>query len=190
MQKYKMCFKPFVYLNFKLLTSILFMTYTINGDSQNDGFLKQISGHWRGTMEVSVGPKIVQTVPMQLRILPTDTLGVYTYRIIYGLDTVAGDRPYLIRTVNEEKGQYVIDELNSIKIESYRQGNTLTSAYEVEGNLIFDILELRQDEMIWSLMSGKIEPISTTGNTTYLGEKIPTVRTYPIGVLQRAVLRR
>jgi hypothetical protein len=190
MQKYKMCSKSSVQFNFKLITCILVMSYSIQCISQTDSFLKQISGSWRGNMEISVGPRLVQTVPMQLRILPTDTIGVYTYRIIYGLDTVAGDRPYLIRTVNEEKGYYIIDEQNSIKIESYRQGNSLTSAYEVEGNLIFDILELRQDELIWSLMSGKGDPVSSTGDTTYKGEKIPIVKTYPIGVLQRAVLKR
>jgi len=60
----------------------------------------------------------------------------------------------------------------------------------VEGNLIYDLLEKRGDTLYWRLFSGKSEAISNTGNTKQGDEIIPSVKTYPIGILQSAELRR
>jgi len=46
------------------------------------------------------------------------------------------------------------------------------------------------DEMIFEVISGKDTPISITGSKEVDGEEIPEVKTYPIGVMQRAMLYR
>ena len=147
-------------------------------------------GKWKGDMQIYAGPILTQTLPMQLHIMPTDSSNTFTYRIIYGQDTVAGDRPYLIKVIDAKKGRYLIDEQNSIKIEAFLLGNQLTSCFEVQGNMIFDILEKRGDTLYWRLISGGMKTISTTGNTTYNNEVIPAVNTYPMRILQSAELKR
>lgn len=146
-------------------------------------------GRWYGEMEIYASGVLQQKIPMQLHILPTDSSSTYTYRIIYGTDTLAGDRPYLIKKVNAHKGWYVVDEQNSIKIESYLFGNILTSVYEVQGSFIFDILEKRGDTLYWRLFSGSNKEVSTTGDTKQGEGLIPAVKSYPVKVLQAAELK-
>ena len=46
------------------------------------------------------------------------------------------------------------------------------------------------DTLVFEIVTGKETPISTTGNTKQGEEDIPEVKTYPIGVYQRAVLHK
>ncbi len=172
-----------------LIVSLLFRFSSISAQTTFE-FPESWQGKWKGEMEIFAGGKLAQKLPMQLHILPTDSAGIFTYRIVYGTDTLAGDRPYLIRAIDKAKGKFVIDEQNSIKIEAYLLGNSLTSAYEVEGNFIFDILEKRGDTLFWRLFSSKTLATSITGDKMQGEEKIPPVKAFPIGVLQQAELKR
>lgn len=184
-----------LFFRFKALYSLLCFTCMMMFEivmcsSQNPSkFPNGWQGKWKGEMEIYSEGVFRQKIPMQLHILPTDSAKVFTYRIIYGTDTVAGDRPYLIRQTDQSKGWYTIDEQNSIRIESYFFGNTFTSVYEVQGNFIFDILEKRGDTLYWRLFSGSNQAVSTTGGTRQGEESIPPVKAYPVRVLQQAELR-
>ncbi len=148
-------------------------------------------GEWKGMLDIFNTSGKVQSVPMELHILPRDTAaGVYTWTLIYGEDKAAGKRDYLLRTVDASKGLYKIDEQNTIAMESYLLGDKFYSCFEVGGTLLFSSNELRDGVMISEIVSGKMEPVSITGGKEHEGEEIPPVRTFPMGTMQRGVLRK
>ena len=147
-------------------------------------------GYWEGDLEIFKENKVVQTIPMALELMEIDTSENFTWAIIYGEDKEAGRRPYEMEVVDAEKGYFLVDEKNTIKLESYLFQNKLLCWYEVMGNQILSIQEKHGDEMTFEIIFGSTEPVSITGNQTFEGEDIPEVKTFPIGGYQRAVLRK
>lgn len=148
-------------------------------------------GTWTGDLNIWKGSTIVQTIPMQTIIAPTDKPEEYQWMTTFG-DKAATEKPYLLKVIDREKGLYVIDEQNSIIIESYLFDNKLVSWYTVMGSLIQATFEKRGAEIIFEILAGREEPISITGGEKIEGEEeaIPEVKTMPFNVMQRAVLRR
>ncbi len=147
-------------------------------------------GNWEGDLNIFKDNKIVQTIPMELEMLEIDTSNNFIWAIIYGEDKIKGRRAYELEILNAEKGQYRVDENNSIKLETYLFQNKLLSWYEVAGSKILCIYEKQGDQMIFEIIFGSAEPVSITGDQKVDGEDIPAVRTFPIGGYQRAVLTK
>ena len=147
-------------------------------------------GYWEGNLDIFKENKIVQTIPMVLELLEIDSSENFTWAIIYGEDKEAGRRPYELAVLDAEKGQFLLDEKNSIKLEAYLFENKLMSWYEVMGSRILSVQEKRGDQMIFEIIFGNIEPVSVTGDQKFDGEDIPAVKTFPMGGYQRAVLRK
>ncbi len=154
-----------------------------------DSFPFSWFGTWVGTLEIT-SARGSQRVPMELNIAPTDSVGVYDWAIIYGEDRKKGLRAYQLRTLNAAKGLYQVDERNSIKMESYLLKDKLFCAYTVEGNSMVVTEEKRGDEIWFEIIFWKEKPISETGGEQIKGEAIPKVRTFPVVVSQRAILKR
>lgn len=147
-------------------------------------------GNWEGTLEIFKDNKVVQKVPMELELLSIDTSDNFIWAIIYGEDKVAGRRAYELEIVDSEKGHFLLDEKNTIKIESYFYGNKLMSWYDVMGNQIVSILEKEGDQMTFEIIFGSSTPVSTTGDQKFGGEDIPAVKTFPINGYQKAILTK
>jgi hypothetical protein len=127
---------------------------------------------------------------MELVMASTDTVGVYKWYIIYGTDREKGLRPYLLRTIDAAKGHYQCDELNSIKMDSYLLGNKLFCNFIVEGNLLISVYEKDGENMKFEIIFGKEKPVSETGGEIVKGDTIPKVRTLPVLINQKAVLKK
>jgi hypothetical protein len=147
-------------------------------------------GLWEGNLEIYNAKGLSQSLPMQLDLGETENEGVFKWNIIYGADREKGLRPYLLRTLDASKGLYQNDEVNTIKMEAYYIGSKLFSTFSVQGNLLTSIQEKRGDEMLWEIIFGKEAPVSTTGNQIVKGDTIPAVKTMPVFINQRAVLKR
>jgi len=146
-------------------------------------------GVWVGNLEIFNNQGLTQTLPMELHILPIENSDRYTWTIFYGKDKVAGKRDYEIVPTDTLKGIYSIDEKNSIAMEGYLLGGKYFQRFEVMGNLLLTATEkVSETEIIWEIISGKLEAVSSTGKQEIEGEEIPEVRTYPVSVLQRARL--
>jgi hypothetical protein len=161
--------------------------------TRNDTFPKSWFGRWKGSLEIYNAKGLAQTVPMMLIMDKTDTAGVYKWHIQYGADTTKGLRPYLLRTIDATKGLYVCDELNSIQMESYLLGNRLFCSFNVMGNVLLSTYEKQGDNMLFEIVMWKENPVSVTGNTKAISpetEDVPPVKSYPVIVHQRAVLKR
>lgn len=155
-----------------------------------DSFPSSWLGNWSGELNIFKENKIVQTIPMELEMLEIDKSNNFVWAIIYGEDKVKGRRAYELETLDAKKGLFLVDEKNSIKLESYLFENKLLSWYEVMGNQILCIYEKKEDKMIFEIVFGSAKPVSITGDQVVNGDSIPAVKTFPIGGYQRAVLTR
>ena len=174
---------------------------SLNGSGQNfatannpliksDSFPEAWLGNWEGELHIYRENKLMQSIPMELEILPIDTSDNFVWAIIYGPDKEAGRRSYELEITDSEKGFYRIDEKNSIKLESYLFGNKFYSQFSVMNSQITCTYEKAGEEIHFEIISGSVEPVSITGGETIEGEEIPEVKTYPVSVVQRAVLHR
>ena len=158
--------------------------------TQDSFFPASWKGIWKGTLEIYSGLTKTTELTMELHILPMDSSDNYTWNIIYGEDKKEGLRSYELVTIDKEKGFYLIDEKNSIKIETYLVANKFTSVFEVSGSLIIVTVQKEGDHLIYEIIGGKSKPVSVTGDTIFNGEEIPIVKTFPINNIQRAILTR
>ena len=177
-------------------TGLLFLFFLPILPAQNIGFQADPlnfpaswQGEWAGELEIFNASGKVQSVPMELHILPIDTSENYTWTIIYGEDKATGKRPYELQTIDESKGLYVIDEKNTIALEAYLLNGKLYSRFEVMGSLLLSTQEKVGDQLLFEIISGSMEPASTTGGEKWNGEDIPEVNAFPIRVQQKAVLK-
>jgi hypothetical protein len=155
-----------------------------------DSFPFSWFGTWEGTLDIYNSKGLSQSIPMSLEMGPTDTIGLYKWHIIYGSDREKGLRPYYLKTIDAAKGIYQNDEMNSIKMEAYLLGGKLFCTFSVEGNLLTSMQEKVGDTMHWEIVFGKEKEISITGNQVVKGDTISTVKTMPVIISQRAVLKR
>ncbi len=148
------------------------------------------SGQWTGDLEIYSGTGLLQKVPMALNIQPTDSSSVYTWELIYGSGDKQSVRPYKLMVVDREKGQYLIDENNSIILQGYLLGGKFYNRFKVGDNLLLTTTELLGDNLIFEVISGKSDAIKTTGGQVVDGEEVPPVDGYEIMVRQKAVLKK
>ena len=146
-------------------------------------------GTWEGDLNIYKGAVKVQSIPMEMKIVAADSLGNLSWSTKYKTQESI-EKPYTLKMVDEEKGWYLLDENNSIRIETYRFDNKLVSWYEVQGTIIQAAYEYRNEQLIFEILAGKSEPASITGGTEIDGEEIPEVKTWPLNLMQRAVLQR
>jgi hypothetical protein len=148
-------------------------------------------GDWEGQLNIYGARGVVQSVPMRIEIHALDSTGIrYSYGLMYG-SKEKDWRPYEMILLDKAKGLWQLDEKNSIVIETYQRGPQLISHFVVQGAQIISLHELNlQGEMIFEIISGREQAVSTTGNTKQGEEDIPEVKTFPIGVFQRAILKK
>jgi len=152
----------------------------------NIDFPKDWSGKWRGSLKVYSGLGLQYTIKMEVHLLPQEDSKNYDYTIIYDSPERFDKRLYELVVVDPSQGLFLVDEKNSILIESYFIGGKWFQRFEVAENMLNCSLEQVGDQLIWEITSGKTPPISVTGDTSL--EDILEVKTYPVGVYQRAVL--
>jgi hypothetical protein len=155
-----------------------------------DSFPFSWFGVWEGTLNIYSAKGLSQSIPMSLELAATDTTGYYKWHIIYGADRAKGLRPYYLETIDASKGLYRNDEKNSIKMEAYLLGGKLFSNFSVEGNLLTSMQEKVGDTMLWEIVFGKEKEVSITGNQVVKGDTISAVKTMPVIISQRAVLKK
>ncbi len=163
---------------------------TLDQQTDSVGFPETWVGDWIGALSIYNAKGLAQEIPMELQIHRTDSVDRFTWKIIYGEDKVAGARNYELVVKDREKGEYVVDELNSIALECYLIDNKLFSWYVVQDNLILVTNEVNGEEMQFEVIAGSQIPVSTTGGTSVEDEEIPEVDTYPVNAFQRARLMR
>lgn len=157
--------------------------------AQND-FPDSWQGSWKGRLEIYSAKGKVNEIPMEMEIKKIEGTRKYTWIIYYGEDRVAGKRDYELIVVDASKGHYRIDEKNSILIDAYLIGDRLVEWFEVEKTQIMAQTMIKGDELIWELFAASAEPVSKTGGQKINEEEIPSVSSYGVSSIQRAILKR
>jgi hypothetical protein len=145
-------------------------------------------GEYKGELEIWSGRGKIQSLPMELIIAPTDTLGLYRWVIIYHQNGTPMPRDYRLKTIDASKGEYLTDEQNSIYMHAYLMGNKMYERFMVMGNDLMATHELLPGGMIQTeIIVSSSDSLSVTGGTS---EDVPPVYDYRIMATQRALLKR
>lgn len=180
----------FTFFVFLLIAAISQPSSSLNAQGDTLGFPHTWQGIWQGELNIYQASGATQSIPMELHILPLENSDRFSWAIIYGEDKEAGKRPYELMVVDAEKGHYAIDEKNSIILDSYLIHDTFISRFEVQNNLLSTKVRKEGDRLIFEIAAGKGTSIRNSGGLTVKKEVIPEVQSFPIGVIQRAVLSR
>lgn len=158
----------------------------VDSETIIEEFPKTWEGKWEGRLKIFNAKGLAQEIYMGLEILPIDTSENHTWTIIYGEGDDQQIRAYELITKDAAIGHYLIDEKNSIILDDYLLGNTLYSRFDVMGSLLTAVYRKEGDKIIFDIIAGSAEPISTTGGE----DDIPEVNSFKITNAQRAVLTR
>jgi hypothetical protein len=138
-------------------------------------------GTWKGTLRI-LYPSSVQELPMTLEIAKTSTPDRYSWKITYGESPKTIEKNYFIYAKDIEKGQWILDEDNSILLDVYLTDNTMYTLFEVKGSLLNSIFTLDGNNLMFEVLSSK----SDTPNISGKGDD--EVKSYPVFVIQKAKL--
>lgn len=143
-------------------------------------------GTWEGTLTIDSQEGDRQEVPMELIIAPRNKKeGIYRWQITYRTEYHEDVRDYELRTVNKGKGEYIIDERNSIEIVSQFWNNALYSVYQVHGNLLYASYTLKDGVLYFDITACRDKGAVVSG-----GEELPSVKAFRVVSLHHAELKR
>lgn len=144
-------------------------------------------GHWEGELSWYAGnSNSPKKVKMQLKIQPADTLGHYTWQLIYG-EQSEDNRPYILKPVDAAKGHWVIDERNGIALDQFWAGPVFSGAFSIQGSTIVNNYRLEKDRLIVEFFSLQTKAVRQSGNGT---PESPQVDSYAVRSYQKATLKR
>lgn len=153
-------------------------------------FPEHWQGHWKGTMQLTYSNGKTSTVNNELIIkditTSQDSLPRYQWTIIYGEGEQRQERIYELLCLDKDKGQYLIDEKNSILLPAFFADQTLMSSFEVMGNYIVSTYRLEGDYLYFENISTNTKQSKVSGGQ---GD-IPAVTSYLIANFQRAKLEK
>lgn len=162
----------------------------VSANPETSKFPDDWMGYWKGELKIYKENELVRSLPMALDLSITDTVGYYTWAIIYGQDAIAGRRDYFLNTVNANIGHYQIDEQNSIILDCYLFDNQLISNFEVGNSKLQSKYTLDGSEMIFEISVSSVLPVAETGNQVIKGDTIPNVKSFAVTTVQKAILHR
>lgn len=155
---------------------------------ENINFPEDWTGRWQGDLMIYSGLGLQDQLKMELIIEPIQSSNNFTFTIVYDDGLELSKREYELIVVDKKQGLFLVDEKNSIMIESYFMGGKWFQRFEVAGSMLICTIEQQGNNLVWEISSGKSEKISTSGDTNIDG--ILEVNTYPFGVYQRSVLTK
>jgi hypothetical protein len=147
--------------------------------SSSAQFPEKWVGTWSGMMHIYKAGKIVDSVAVTHLIKPGERSGDFTWRTEYASVKNPVVKDYVLRIKDAARGLYVIDEGEGLELTSYLMGSRLLSTFEVSGIFLTANYELRGEELIFEVTSGKKDAATGGGVTNY-----------SVNTLQRVVLKR
>ncbi len=157
------------------------------GLGQSLTFPDDWAGDWVGKLYIHNAKGISDSVDMELRLAPMDTSDRWHWTIIYHAkeDEI---REYELVTIDKEKAHYQIDEKNSILLDCYLIGGTLSSRFSVNTSLLLINYTLlpQGDQLKFEIFAGSTKTVETGAEI----EEIESILSYPMNVRQEAILTK
>lgn len=144
-------------------------------------------GKWAGKLNIVNSQGNTNAVNMELHISRHDSTDRWNWTIVYGEGERRQERKYQLLSQKPAKGWYKIDEKNGIILDAFFAQNTLANIFEVENNMLTTLYRREGKHLVFEVfMCVTKSPNLTGGNKP----DVPVVRSYPVRVLQRAVLKK
>lgn len=141
-------------------------------------------GIYKGTLHIT-SSKGNQDLEMEFHLKATEEKEKYQYTIVYIVDGNRQERKYHLLVKDKEKGIFEVDENNGIVLTAQFFNGVLYSMFEVQGNLLTTTERFYEDKMDFEITFANKKQKVVSGGTS---EEIPEVVSYPITVVQRAIL--
>ncbi|MDX2247393.1 MAG: hypothetical protein SF052_11475 [Bacteroidia bacterium] len=155
-------------------------------DTLMNNFPDKWRGEWSGELGIYKPTGKVQSLPMKLRISPSDSAEIWQWALIY--EAAEPDvREYELIVIDREKGHFLIDEKNSVKLDAWLLGNVLSCRFSVDETLLLVNYIFEEDQIRFEIFAGSKTKINLTGEEL---EEVDEIYTYPVTTMQRATLRR
>ncbi|EDP98439.1 hypothetical protein U8527_20785 [Kordia algicida OT-1] len=148
-------------------------------------FPKEYVGTYAGNLNIADASGVLQNVPMELRITPTEDPKKFEYVMSYIVAKKKDERKYTLIVVDPAKGLYDLDENNGVVLRANYMRQTLFSTFEVNNRILNSSVEFKNDGRIFFniIVTEKADPRKTGG------EKL-AVTSYHAVVIQKAALRK
>ncbi len=174
----------------KFLTFLVAFIFTIQvsiaQDDNTSSFPDAYFGIYSGELVIH-SEKGIKYYPMEFHLLPTDSIGAYNYMIVYGKDENRQERKYTLKEIDKSKGNYMLDENNGILLDCKVIGNKMYFLFEVMDSFLTTFVTFNSDHLIFEIVVTNPKTKKTSGGTD---EDTPEVFSYPISVVQKAVLNK
>ena len=137
-------------------------------------------GTWTGTMYIYSLGSLRDSVAVRLTVAQTGQPNAWSWKTEYLSPKQPMVKDYVLRLRDAAKGHYVTDEGGGLELTDYVFGNKLYSVFETQGVMLTSSYELRGNELIFEVTSGRKQPAGNNQEVT----------TFSVNNLQRVVLRR
>ncbi|MEM8889071.1 MAG: hypothetical protein AAGD28_13890 [Bacteroidota bacterium] len=161
------------------ISSLLFFFILSLGLYAQESFPERCEGLWEGTMYISAKGQIRDSVGIIFTVEKMDGEDAWVWRTQYLSEKFPMTKDYILRLHDKENQVYLTDEGDDIVLYDYLFGNKLYSVFETGGFLLTASYELRGEELIFEVTSGKVQE-----------EKVKDISNYTVSNVQRVVLRR
>jgi hypothetical protein len=168
-----------------LFIVIVFLSFSAKAQDDTLNFPEDYLGAYKGDLGIT-NAKGKQSIGMEFHLTATDSVGIYNYVLVYVIDGKPSPRNYTLKTIDKDKGVYILDENNGIIIDAKLIDNALYFMFEVQNSLLTTTLRFKEESMDF-----EITFTNTTSKTVSGGEgesKDYVVTSYPIGGIQKAQL--
>lgn len=161
--------------NFLLLPLVLVLVSLHTAWSQS--FPDRVIGQWTGIMHMYKDGNVRDSVKIRLTVVRGATANTWSWKTEYLSEKMPMTKDYTLKQ-GESSSTYLLDEGGGIVLQDYQFGNKLYSVFETHDVLLTSTYELRGEELVFEVTSGKKIP----GGTEVIN--------FTVQFLQRAVLRR
>ncbi|WP_435354341.1 hypothetical protein [Emticicia sp. SJ17W-69] len=144
-----------------------------------NAFVDACLGTWKGTMYIYSRGTLRDSVSVRLTVAKTEKPNAWTWKTTYLSPKMPMVKDYVLRLKDASKNVYITDEGDGIELVDYLFNNKLYSVFETHNVLLTSSYELRGNELIFEVTSGKKETLTNQ-----------EVINYPVDNLQRVVFRK
>jgi len=169
-----------------LIVFVCTIPFSLAQENSDITFPDTYFGTYIGDLEAHTD-KGINNYPMEFHLLPTDTIGVYNYTIVYGKGEARQERKYTLKEIDKANGNYILDENNGIILDSKVIGNKMYFLFEVMDSFLTTFITFHKDYLVFEIVVSNIKSKKTSGG---MDEDTPEVFSYPISVVQKAVLNK
>jgi len=167
-----------------LIIALLLIQFSFGQEIENESFPESYFGIYKGELQI-YGENATRTFPMEFHLLPSDSTGVYKYMLVYGSGDAIQYRKYALIEKDKEKGIYLLDELNGILLDCKLVDNKMYFLFKVKDSLLTTFVTFKKEELYFEIITTDVKKKNSSGGQN---EETPEVFSYPIGVVQKAIL--